>query len=1419
MSGNLTVFDISWEVCNMVGGIHTVLASKIGQMQARYGDDYVAIGPDISRMDHERPVFREERWEPGLLEALSETRVHARMGRWLIPGEPRALLINYGDVYPQKDSILAHYWERFRLDSLFGDWDYYDPLMFAHAAGMVVERYALDLLIPRRKQAVVNAHEWMAGGAILYLRERLPEVGSILTTHATTLGRALASHHRNPDLYATLPSLDPDAVARELGVAAKHSMECVAARECDVMTTVSSITALECEYLLGRKPDLLLPNGMGDDFPPREYASAESKIGARRRLIELAQCTTGDTYDSENTTLILSSGRYEYTNKGLDVYARAAARLGQRLNDGDPRVIAFAACPAGHAGPNRCVLRAQESGEKVDHPHTTTHDLRHPEGDPIQQELQRLGLSNVLGARVHFIQIPIYLDGTDPLIPETYYELLTGFDVSAFPSFYEPWGYTPMESLAFGVPTVSSDLAGFGQWVASLGDWNATGCDVLRRNGVAVESVVDDLCERLLDFVKLPHDRRRELDALAMTAAARAQWSEFAPAYFEAHEMAREEAAQRSRRMPTSRFLELSQRQVVTTAFKGEGEGDVVTAHLRQFVVHNELPEPLLGLGRLARNLWWHWHPTATALFETLDPELWAQTGHNPMALLEQVSQDRLAGLANSPDYCAALDGVTGEFAAATSTEVAPEIAYFCMEFGLASCLRIYSGGLGILAGDHLKTASDMGAPLCAVGLAFAHGYFHQRIDIHGQQQSSDDSNDFSALGVESVSGSDGEPLELEIPFPGRRVHLHAYRVRVGRVQLYLLDTNHPANDAADRGITDRLYGGDHAHRLQQEMVLGVGGHLLLTTLGISPRIFHLNEGHSAFLILARLAHLVRDAGLKYEEALDYVRHTTVFTTHTPVAAGHDQFDESLVRPYLAPFTRALNCDLPTLVRMGQPRSRKHEGRFGTTQLAIRGSLRINGVSEIHGGVTRAMFRDEFPDYHAAEIPVGSVTNGVHVPTWLAPEIQRLCAEHVGASWSNELTDERTWSKVRDIPNAEIWGMHQARREILSEVLRRDAWNRWRERGGPALRSVIDTLNADPLIMTFARRFAPYKRAGLIFDDIDRLAGIIQDGVRPVLLVFAGKAHPHDGQGRDLLARVVEMSQHPKLSGHVALLENYDIDVAKVLVSGSDVWLNTPTRPLEASGTSGIKAGINGCLNLSVADGWWAEGFNGSNGWVIGPVDAPDSEVVPREHDGDLLYAHLERSVLPVFCARNDDGVPDEWVHMMKESIATLVPRFSSARMFSDYQHLYYGPALSDARVLRNEEFSGLHELRSHKRAIAHHWGDVTFADARIGASNDSRVSVGKSLPVHAKLRHPGLSADALEVQVVSAEGPIDGKLDHFDTQPMLCVSENGDGASDWQGDVTFRTGGAHAIGLRVVPRRTYADRDIEIGMHLVRWL
>ncbi len=1387
----------------MVGGIYTVLATKAQTMQALYGDDYITVGPDLPR-DGGPPNFREDPWLPEVLDELAGVSIGIRMGRWLIPGEPKCLLINFADLFAQKDEILTRYWEKYGLDSLLGEWDYLEPVMFAHGAGVAIELLARHFYLEEEKQVVVHAHEWLSGASLLHLREALPEVATVFTTHATQLGRALSSRHPGTELNVILANTPGEQLARERGVAAKWSMEATAARTADCFTAVSEMTAEEARLGLDEPVDIVTPNALGDAFPDPALATLDARRTARARLLELAHFTTGTIYDPDTTRIVLTSGRYEFENKGIDIFIESLDAL--RKSPPGVQTVAFMLFPTAHNGPRRSVMAAAR-GEATGERFVSTHDVVNEGNDPVLRRLSELGIANEPGDAVHAIFVPIYLDGRDALVPESYYQLLAGADFTAFPSLYEPWGYTPLESIGYAIPTISSDLAGFALWAQQQGSSDQSGVWVLRRRGRSREQAVADLTAQLRMMIDASPDAMRLWEDAARQTARRARWVHFSAAYARAHEIAIEAALRRGKASTAERFRESAKRQVV-----GAPRVGAVSAHLREFLVLNRIPAALEPLREIARNAWWSWRPEAAALFAEVDPELWAESGQNPVTLLHRTRADRLEELAGSAAFLERLATVHGRFREESGEKVVPEIAYFCAEFGLLNCLRVYSGGLGTLAGDFLKSASDLRMPVCGVGLAYHRGYFRQRFRSDGSQEALFERQDFLAAPMEPVLDERGDPIIVTVAFPGGPVHVRAWRVGVGNVNLYLLDTDFEANRASDRSITDSLYGGDNAHRLRQELILGIGGYRMLRAMGLAPKVYHMNEGHSAFLLVARLEELIQEKGLKFEEALEYVRHTSVFTTHTPVAAGHDRFPEELLRPYFGRAQQLLHKDWDDLLALGRDPAAPDQRALSMTFVATNGSHHVNAVSRRHAEVSREMFRALFPGRFDTEIPVTYVTNGVHTTTWLAPEWQRVYDLEFGPDWRAHLADQTYWQRVAGLDDELTWRTHgQAKRRLVAWLqghLDR-TWRRRRENPGH-LGQALAALEKDPLIIGFARRFAPYKRATLLFDDLDRLAELLAKSP-PVVFLFAGKAHPSDEPGQDMARRIVELSREPRFREHIILLEDYEIAVAQLLVSGCDVWLNTPTPPLEASGTSGMKAALNGVLNLSVADGWWPEGYDGTNGWIFGG-ESLESRESQDDYDSEQLYALLEHEVIPEYYRRDERGVPLAWVTMMKDSIASVLPRFSTDRMAREYYEQLYQPALESAAQLGANAFRSLIEDTERQERLHRAWADVGFEEARVDGLERERLEVGQPIEARVTLRHPGLSAADLRVEVVVTPTGEILTGEGFKAIPMECEGSVPGDLSHWAVKVLPDEAGPSSLGFRVVP----AASEIR---GLVRWL
>ncbi len=694
----------------------------------------------------------------------------------------------------------------------------------------------------------------------------------------------------------------------------------------------------------------------------------------------------------------------------------------------------------------------------------------------------------------------------------------------------------------------------------------------------------------------------------------------------------------------------------------------------------------------MAYNLWWSWQPGASWLFQHLDKTLWELTHHNPVKFLQQIAPAKLEAAASDPAFLRHYDGIMIGFDKCLSakgtwfSEKHPDlagnaIAYFSAEFGLHVSLPIYSGGLGILAGDHCKEASDLGLPLVGVGFVYPQGYFQQRITSEGRQEASYERFDYDAAPMEPVITRDSEGGLLALNLDGRVIYIEVWRVRLGSISIYLMATDVEENEPWDRELSARLYGGDQETRIRQEMVLGIGGVRMLERLGIRPAVFHANEGHASFLMIERVRSLVQ-GGMSFDEAADFVRSTTIFTTHTPVPAGHDAFSFHLVEEHFHGFWEALGLNREQFLSLGHHPDGHGSANFNMTALALRLSGRRNGVSQLHGRVSRAMWHSMWPEATEDNVPITSVTNGIHTPTWVAPEMDKLFSKYLGHDWLDHHDDPTLWERVHDIPDDELWYVHQQIKHKMMNFMRERVRRDWiKESAGPMRVLTGGTLlNPDALTIGFARRFATYKRALLLFRNIDRLKSIFHDEWRPVQIIFAGKAHPADALGRNLISDIYNLAREAGFGGRIAFVENYDIHVAKHLVRGVDVWLNTPRLPMEASGTSGQKAALNGVPHFSILDGWWYEGYKGTNGWAI-DSGAPDgaTDEFRDGADAETLYRVLENEVVPLYFDRDSDGIPRQWTNLVKEAIRTAAPVFSARRMVKEYTERMYVPAMRDA--------------------------------------------------------------------------------------------------------------------------------------------
>ncbi|MEM7166652.1 MAG: alpha-glucan family phosphorylase [Planctomycetota bacterium] len=1399
------LFEVSWEVCNMVGGIYTVLATKVEQMQKLYGDGYIVVGPWLPN-DDTRSLIEEDLF-PHVREALAKQGIPIHTGRWDVPGSPRCVLVDFSRAYKNKDEVLEWMWSHYGVDSLSGGWDYIEPVLFGYTCGRVIESFVETRAIAPHCDVIAQWHEWMVGSGLLYLKRNRPQVAGVFTTHATVLGRAISG--RGERLDDALLHDDTIERARHLGIGAKASLESALAREADCFTTVSPATADESRSVLDRSPDVILLNALGDKFPDPTYTEPERRAQTRATLFRLAKAVTGTDYASDDI-LAITSGRYEFINKGIDLVLDSLATLRDRMADKPRRLVCFVCTPSDATGPVPEVANAFRE-DAAGPQGSTSHLLRHPENDPTLEALQRLAVNNDPGDNVHVVLVPIYLDGTDPMITAPYYELLAGFDISIFPSYYEPWGYTPHESIGYGIPTVTSDLAGFGQWAAASGTRDPQAVYVLPRANASYEESQAALVDHLERFVALDAEMRSQLGQEAYRLSQLARWEHFGAYYKDAHERAL--ISERGRfAADMGRLRERRRAERPDTAPLDFVVGDRDRPHMLGFTVRNRIPESLARLRDLSQNLWWSWHPEAEAVFRDLDEAAWQRCGHNPVTLLEELPQSAFDERASDSGYVSRLHDVLGRFDDYLAQRAAQpvHVAYFCMEYGIHESMPLYSGGLGVLAGDHLKAASDENAGLVAVGLAYRSGYFRQRLDRHGRQLSEATLTDPRTLPMRRLRDDNGDPILVSLRFPGRDLLVGAWQVRVGAVTLYLLDCDLEENEEGDRTLTAQLYSGDQEWRLQQEIVLGVGGRALLDRLGLQPSVFHINEGHAAFLILSRTHKLVTGSDLDFDSAFEYVRRTTVFTTHTPVAAGHDAFPEAMVRPYFAPYEEQLHIPWDRIMSLGRNAGEGGEAPFSMTLLGLHGAARINGVSKIHAGVSRKNLAPVAPGFDPSELAIDAITNGVHRRTWVAAPYQRLLEEAIAAS-------DRDWPSCLDgaiagIPDDAIRSARaQLKSDLLAEIRKRVEAGGNRRGESPALRRQISSaLDEKALVIGFARRFAPYKRATLLFRDLEALDRILQ---QPVLFLFAGKAHPADQMGQELIQRIFELSRKPEYLGKIVLLEDYDMALARRLVQGCDIWLNTPTPPLEASGTSGMKAAMNGALNLSIADGWWAEAYDGTNGWVIGGEQFENVEH-QDDYDSQHLYQLLEEEVLPLHLA-GGGGMSDGWLQMLRRAMTTSLHAFSATRMLGDYGRMFYAPGGHDASTYSADDYGQARATASDKQRVRKSWRDVRINDVRMSGLEEDSIYAGDELWATVSVDHAGLEATDIHVQlVIGAPGR--------DTQRVveLTLESVSVGSSKWHGCYQPERSGARAFGVRVVPalRSSPEDRRMELDFALAKW-
>jgi len=1401
------LFEVSWEVCNKVGGIYTVIATKALNLKSQFKRHHILIGPDVWMDTDKNPYFTEDtHLYRGWKLAAAEEGLRVRIGTWNVPGKPVAILVDYKQFLTDQNEILGQYWKDFGVDSISGDWDYKENALFGYASGKVIESFCNYNLL-NSDTAVAQFHEWQTGAGLLYLKKTNLPIATVFTTHATVMGRCIAGN--GLPLYDNMESYNGDEMASRFGNVARHSLEKIAAKNADVFTTVSEITARECAQFLERPVDIVTPNGFENSFVPIPEEYDLKRKEARERLREVAGAMSGEEV-AQDAIMMCIGGRYEYHNKGIDIFIDA---LGGLMNEGwnGREIQAFIMIPSGHNGPDRSLQSKLTNHDNEHYSTQVSHVLMSPEYDQITARFRELGLNNPIGGKVKVYFIPSYLNGDDGIFNMKYYDLLVGMDLAMFPSYYEPWGYTPLEAAAFSVPTFTTSLAGFGLWVREHYGKKHPGITVADRNDSNYGDVVEDVKERIKEIADLDSAARKAYMTNARNVADIALWENQIQYYMKAYEIALGKvSSDKGAFTKTNEEKQMTYKKIEVTA--PSWKSVMVTRHL---------PEVLSGLETLSKNLWWCWNESAKALFKAVDENIWRNTGHNPMALLDTVSLKRFNELAKDRTFLAQLNSVMKEFddyMDLKKERKAPEIAYFCMEYGLDTSLKIYSGGLGILAGDYLKETSDMNVNMVAVGFLYRYGYFTQVLSAQGDQVARYDAQDFLKIPVSPVLDKDGGWITTSVAFPGRNVTARIWKVAVGRTDLYLLDTDYEANIPEDREITHQLYGGNWENRLKQELMLGVGGVRALRNLGLNPQIYHCNEGHAAFIGLERLREYVENDNLSFPEALEVVRASSLFTTHTPVPAGHDAFDEGLLRKYIGHYPQRLKIDWTTLMGLGKINADDVNEKFSMSHLAANISQNVNGVSMLHGKVSQDIFADMYPGYLPEELYISYVTNGVHYPTWTAKEWKAVHNKVFGDEFHTHHYDKKCFEGIYQIPDSEIWEVRKLLKKTLVNVIKKRL-------SDPAMCSyyspteivtIKENLRDDVLTIGFARRFATYKRATLLFNDLDRLDAIVNDPDMPVQFIFAGKAHPADKAGQDLIKRIIEISKQDRFIGKIIFVPGYDMTLAKRMVQGVDVWMNNPTRPQEASGTSGEKASMNGVMHFSVLDGWWVEGYKEGAGWALPQERTYDDQNYQNELDAATIYTILENEIAPAYYdVDKKSGLSSRWIGYIKNTIAKVACNFTTNRMLTDYCNQYYEPQYKRTKKLVASDYKEAREIAAWKKHLEKSWDNIDVVSYTQPESSYS-LSPDKCLHGEVVLNIGDLQPEDIGVEMLFCSTDIKGTF-HIQDKVEFKLAEFEDGVAKYQADILPERTGMYQVATRIYAKNSKLPHRQDFP--LVKWL
>jgi len=1396
------LFEVSWEICNKQGGIYTVIASK--QEEAKnYCNQYILIGPDKwVDLDKKDAEFVED---PEIFEKWSNyaklnERLSVRTGYWKYDKNQPIILIDSKQFINEKDALFARFWEKYLLNSISGNWDYIESFLFGYAAGRVAESFT-KFIEDENVQTVAHFHEWQSGAGVLYLRDAAPYIGTVFTTHSTSVGRALASTENK--FYTNFDNYNAMESAEKLGVTSLHSMEKSCAFNADCFTTVSNTSEKECIKFIEKKPDLLLLNG----FNQKYIKNIESK---RELIIEKASELINDQI-SNDAILIATASRLEYKNKGIDLFIDAVQEVRDR-NKIARELVAFVLVPSQIYGPRGITnSKAHMTNCLKDCCNVLSHDIHNCNTNPIVNSCHYKQLINKKNDKVRLIYIPAFVNGNDGVFNVKLYSFLKSMDINIFPSYYDSWGYTPMESLSLGMTTVITNLSGFGQWAEKNHPDGIDCLKVFRRDDLNYDACKQSIAD-FIEFYSSVNDQYKcNAKNKALSVIEELSWKTVFSNYKNAYSVAIEKAQinkqqiirnKKEKKMATN----LNRNRHNSPAWKG-------------IVVQSNFPDSLKDLNRIANNLWWCWNYEAKELFEELDPILWEQT-RNPIKVLKEISYDRLLEIQKSEDFMFKYNWVVKKFDKYMNepSKDKHRIAYFSMEYGLDDSLKIFSGGLGVLAGDYLKEASDTNTNMVAVGFLYKYGYFKQKLSLDGDQLATYNQQNVNELPVSPVLDDSGNQKMIQVGYPGRIVNARIWLTNVGRVKLYLLDTDFSDNSEEDRRITHALYGGDNENRLCQELLLGVGGVRTLEAVGEEPELWHCNEGHAAFINLERLRKVIKEQNTSFAEALEIIRASSLYTTHTPVPAGHDSFPEDLMMTYLGQFPERLQLSWNEFMNLGRMYEDNQGEHFSMSNLAANTCQEMNGVSRLHGEVSKDMFKDLWQGYFKDESHIGYVTNGVHYPTWTAKAWQELYEETFGDKFLNNQSDHTFWRKIQSVPDEKIWEIKQKQRSSLLTYVKTKLHDSWIQRyeDPKKLIKVFKSIDKNTLTIGFARRFATYKRAYLLFSNLEKLSKIVNNPERPVQFLFAGKAHPNDKPGQGIIKEIVRISKLPEFVGKVIFLEDYDMTLAKRLVQGVDIWLNTPTRPLEASGTSGMKAVMNGALNFSVLDGWWCEGYKDQAGWALPEERTYEDQEFQNKLDAEMIYSTLEYDIAPLFYNRDDKGIPHEWVRYVKNSVADIAPEFTTKRMIDDYKDRFYSKLGKRYDELTADNFAKVQDITNWKKQISEVWDTVTVTKMNFPDSNSDGMILGHSYKAEITLDTKGLSKEDIGIELIFTDIKDNGDVLIINKEEFKVITQEGNMIS-YEIDIAPSKAGIYNFGLRMFPKNVLLPHRQDFSF--VRWL